>query len=238
MQAYQQYRDFKDHTSWSLQGNYDLAGVLNARPVDQSEPFGFLARNRTSGLVFVAFRGTESPDDWLSDLRFPQRDHPWGEVGQGFGGIYDQCSADVRRFVGSAGSPGNAAPGPVVVTGHSLGAALAILASADLVDSGVAPDVAMYSFAGPRTGSPGFAGEFNRRIPRAWRIVNTEDIVPTLPLATVELLQIRGVLQVIAEFFGKFEYEHVGMPVCFTTQSGSIPANHDMATYLAAIQAS
>lgn len=73
------------------------------------------------------------------------------------------------------------------VTGHSLGAALATLATADLVNSGAASRAGMYSFAGPRTGDLAFAAEFNRRVAVGWRIVNTEDIVTTVPLATPEL---------------------------------------------------
>ena len=83
-----------------------------------------------SGNVFVTFRGTKSLGDWLADFSFPQVAHPRGEVEKGFAGLYEQCAASVENAVKTAGGTG---PAPqVIVTGHSLGAGLCVLATADL----------------------------------------------------------------------------------------------------------
>ena len=237
-QAYDQFEHFKQGMPWILQGNYDTLGLLSAKPeglLCRKEPFGFVAGNKASGAVFVTFRETKSPEDWVSDFTFPQVPHPWGQAEEGFSHLYAQCSADVRASVQGAG----AAPG-VFVTGHSLGAGLAVLATADLVNSGVASGAAMYSFAGPRVGDPGFAATFNSRVALAWRIVNTEDIVTTVPFATPELFpdghphSAFGIMLMLAH---KFDYEHVGNPLSFSAHKGSIPANHGMQVYIDALKA-
>lgn len=239
IEAYRQYKAFKNGTAWDLQGNYDFLGAMSAKPAGlftKLEPFGLVARGRATGRVFVVFRGTESLSDWLSDFTFPQRPHAWGQVADGFGDLYEQCSADVRALVGRSAQPGGPALGPVIVTGHSLGAALAILACADLIVSKVAAEPVMYTFAGPRIGDLRFAGMFNKRVSQAWRVANTEDIVPTLPLPSVTMLKVRGLLKVVLLLARKLQYEHVGAAVSFTVHKGTIPDNHAIETYLAAIQ--
>jgi triacylglycerol lipase len=232
-QAYDQYQQFAHGATWYLQGDYDQLGILSARPVGpRVEPFGFVARNRTSGHVFVTFRGTESIADWASNLSFPQVDHPWGRAEKGFKDLYDQCSAPARAAVQQA--PGAA----VFVTGHSLGGALATLAAADLVASRVSPGASLYNFASPRVGDPGFASRFNASVPNRWRIVNTEDIVTTVPMATPELVSSgfpNSPLEMFLMLAHHMDYEHVGYAVTFTTHNGSIIANHQMSTYTAAL---
>src|SRR5262249_35745652 len=153
-----QYRQFKQGGTWSLQGNYDTLGLLSARPagaLSRVEPFGFVGRNQTSGNVFVTFRGTESVEDWAANLSFPHVGHPWGHGRKAFPDIYDQSPAAPKAAVRKA--PGAA----VFVTGHSLGGALATLATADLVITGVSPGVSLYNFASPRVGDQSFASRFN-----------------------------------------------------------------------------
>jgi triacylglycerol lipase len=228
LQAYAQYDAFTKDKQWSLAGDYQNLGMLDARPADLSlkaEPFGFVALNLTSGKVFVTFRGTESIFDWLADFSIPQTAHPWGKVEKGFDFIYQQCAGSVKAAVER--SPG----APLVVTGHSLGAALAVLASADL--AAMAPQ--MYTFAGPRVGDIAFAGQFNQKVPVRWRVVNTEDVVTTVPLATgridaADTGKVSAIGLLLARV-GELEYEHVGDSASFTVQRGSIVANHDLAMY-------
>jgi len=237
-QAYDQFDHFTQKIPWSLQGNYKTLTVLSAKPeglLTHLEPFGFVASSLASANVFVTFRGTKTIEDWLADLTFPQVAHPWGHTEEGFSHLYQQCSADVLTAVKSAAAPN------VFVTGHSLGAALATLATADLVNSGVTPQAGMYTLAGPRAGDLAFAAEFNRRVAVGWRIVNTEDIVTTVPLATPELFASQAPhspLGMVLMLAGHLNYEHVGTPVSFTTHKGTIPANHAMQVYIDALKVS
>jgi len=235
-QAYDQYDKFTHGANWNLQGNYDTLGLLSAKPpglLSRVEPFGFVARSQASGNVFVTFRGTQSIEDWLSNFSFPQVAHPWGHAEKGFKDLYDQCAAATRTAVQQA-----PAGSTVFVTGHSLGGALATLATADLAESGLTPNVGMYSFASPRVGDRNFAERFNGRVASRWRIVNTEDIVTTVPIATPELVSSSLPNSAFAMFLmlaHHLDYEHVGNAVSFTAHNGSILANHQMPTYIGAL---
>ena len=103
MQAYAQY---EQGNAWSLQGNYDELGRMFARPEWKPAPeaFGFVARNRTSGLVFTVYRGTESPEDWIADFTFPQVPHALGNVEQGFSDLYDQTATSVAAAISPVAS--------------------------------------------------------------------------------------------------------------------------------------
>ena len=237
LQAYAQYSAFKVSQAWALQGNYQNLGMLEARPDDltlKGEPFGFVALNVTTGNVFVTFRGTESIFDWMADLSIAQVPHAWGKVAKGFEFVYQQCSGSVITAVARA-------PGATVfVTGHSLGAALAVLASADLANAaGITPQ--LYSFANPRTGDPDFAAKFNQNVPVHWRIANTEDIVTTVWLATGRIDAAgsteHSAVGIVLERISGLEFQHVGDAVPFTVQRGSIVQNHDMAMYRDTISA-
>src|SRR6266446_6561887 len=97
------YEEFAQGSAWHIKPGYDELQILRATPEGlfaKKELFGFVARNQTSGDVFVTFRGTQSPEDWLSNITFPQVPHAaWGMVEKGFSHLYGQCSDDVKRAV-------------------------------------------------------------------------------------------------------------------------------------------
>ena len=228
--AYDQYQN----PAWNLGTGYQLLGTLET----PAERFGFVAQNVVTKNVFVVFRGTATPLDWMADLSFPQVNysalHPeWGKVEQGFWDVYQSCSQPVIGAVKSA-----AGASGVYVTGHSLGGALATLASADLAINAL--PAAMYSLASPRVGNPDFTARFNAQVAAGWRIANTEDIVTTVPLATPNLEvptlphHALGILLMLSH---ELEYTHVGTAVNFTVNHGSIVQNHAIATYRAALAA-
>ena len=45
----------------------------------------------------------------------------------------------------------------MMVTGHSLGGALAVFAATDLISSGIAKNIRLYTFGQPRTGDDAWA---------------------------------------------------------------------------------
>lgn len=235
--AYDQYQAFVNHTAWTFPQGYDDLGQFKAKPAGlfpKAEPFGFVARNQTTQNIFVTFRGTQSLDDWLSNVTFPQKPFPaqgWGNVEDGFLDIYVQCAGVIQSGVGGAGH--------AYVIGHSLGGALATLAGADLASRG--KSVSMYNFASPRTGDPAFADKFNATITDSWRIANTEDIVTTVPLSTLvfssaKLNTFHAILALASREGHSLNFEHVGVPINFTWFKGSIAENHSMLTYNAAIR--
>ena len=131
----------------------------------------------------IAFRGTACRADWITDLEISWLDLGIGRVHHGFWGaarsVLDQVLAlDLR-----------AEPEPVVITGHSLGAALAVVTAWQLARLG-RPVAAVITFGGPRVGDSAWSRNYQSQMVNSqletlreitWRIVNEEDIVARVP---------------------------------------------------------
>ncbi len=106
-----------------------------------------------------------------------------------------------------------------VVTGHSLGSALATLFVMENKDKNKFDITTICTFASPRVGNGEFVRQFNLLPLTSWRIVNTQDIVPKLPFHIPVL----------------FGYEHVATESGFSS-AGEVKWNpgcwHSMSTYL------
>ena len=145
---------------------------------------GKLAEN-DRGMLVLAFRGTEkSLQDWKTDLRaklVPARDERKpGLIHQGFQESYYSLEAQIEAEL--ANFPGE----PLYLTGHSLGGALAVVATRFLDAGNLA---ACYTFGSPRVGNLALAREFKTPI---YRIVNAADAVPRLPFGEGYALLMRG----------------------------------------------
>lgn len=72
-------------------------------------------------------------------------------------------------------------PKPLFFAGHSLGAALVVLAAEKANDAGIVP-AAIYSFGMPRAGGANFAARYDGKLgDRTFRLVHGNDIVPCVP---------------------------------------------------------
>lgn len=152
-------------------------GLTGAEFFDCNDTQAFLAGN--GQIAILAFRGTEPDElkDWVTDAEFAQVSHPWGQVHAGFDLALEQVWAKI-----SAALPAFLAQGQTLwITGHSLGAALAALAVARLLQADKAVH-GLYTFGQPRTGDEEFTQAFDSRFKnRAFRFVNKEDIVTRVP---------------------------------------------------------
>jgi triacylglycerol lipase len=108
---------------------------------------------------------------------------------------------------------------PYVVTGHSLGAALTTLFVMENKEKQKFDITTSCKFASPRVGNKFFVQLFNTLSIDSWRIVNSWDLVPKLPLD----------IPII------FDYEHVNTAYEFSAE-GMVKSNpgcwHSMETYL------
>ena len=134
--------------------------------------FGFVAQS--SDALVVSFRGTQTECEWADDFDFLWERFdpilPSIEVEQGFKKVY-MALRDAVEWSGETKR--------LIVTGHSLGAALALLCAVDLRDRNLHPEVV--TFAGPRTGGRVFREYFERAVPSCFRVVNLWDVVPHAP---------------------------------------------------------
>lgn len=64
----------------------------------------------------------------------------------------------------------------VIVTGHSLGGALATLAAYDLELHASVPahKLECYTFGAPRVGNYPFAYDYDQRVPNTWNVINDQ----------------------------------------------------------------
>ena len=118
----------------------------------------------------LAFRGSADVASWLHDIDVgATRVYGMGYVHAGFWSAY----LEIREAVLAAK--------PTFVTGHSLGAALAIIAAADLAIAGNTP-AAVYAFEPPRVS---IDSEIARALGNVAKFLykNGNDLVPDAPLS-------------------------------------------------------
>jgi endonuclease G, mitochondrial len=128
----------------------------------------------TEAFHLIAFRGTEELADWLTDLRILGTQRPYGTIHRGFLHGFRQIESQLLDLVGSGPVR------PLILTGHSLGGALAVIAAAEW--HGLLPIESIFTFGQPAVGKNRFVGFMteaygNRHI----RVVNDDDIVPKVP---------------------------------------------------------
>ena len=164
------------------------AGFALLDVIDVVETQGFVCRRDVEGeppYLVLAFRGTEKKvSDWLTDARCVPEVQGEARVHTGFleafaakkdatGRTAKEVVEDILARPGARDGAGR--PLPLFITGHSLGGALALLATRL-----VAPDMngACYTFGAPRVGNY----EYFRfvRTP-VYRVVNSADVVPRVP---------------------------------------------------------
>lgn len=142
--------------------------------------------SETTSAVFVAFRGTKSPRDFITDAEFLRQRSAYfggaihGGILKAFLSISDQLTDALFKLP----------PKPLFVTGHSLGGALAQLCAVACQKLNI-PVRAVYTFGQPRVGDADWARAYGPRLKfdpmgstlgaRTFRVVNEEDIVPRIP---------------------------------------------------------
>jgi len=140
--------------------------------------------------IQVSIRGTvaSSVINWITDFNFklvPLDDNrPDIKVHSGFRDAFEKTKSSIRNAVTSTKKLCPSC-NKIMVTGHSLGGAIATLISLDLINLSNLP-VIEYSFGSPRVGSPEFAEYYSSSgISESWRMVHNKDIVPHLPVLLV-----------------------------------------------------
>ena len=109
---------------------------------------GFLAADTTQQQIILSFRGSRTTSNWIANLDTELTSSTLCsgcEVHQGFWLDYQTVAATLKAQIDAAL---NTYPGySLVVTGHSLGGALAMLAGLDLNSQGYAPTIVRLSLS-------------------------------------------------------------------------------------------
>ncbi|VVB15096.1 unnamed protein product [Arabis nemorensis] len=139
--------------------------------------------------IVIAFRGTQenSIQNWVEDLFWKQLDlnypdMPDAMVHHGFYIAYHNTTVRpavlgaVKRVKKSYGENIN-----IMVTGHSMGGAMASFCGLDLVVNEGEENVQVMTFGQPRVGNAAFASYYSLLVPNTFRIIHDHDMVPHLP---------------------------------------------------------
>jgi len=158
----------------------EVCAALNCHrrlPLSNVHNFGEAAVGKSGGTCVVAFRGTANLPDVIQDTSSYHL-VPFGcsgcRVGAGFVSGYESVAGQIKGALHSLGCHS------VAVTGHSLGAAKAILGMYELAKSGFHMHTS-YVFGEPRMANGAFHGSFHSVVHApVFRVVHGKDPIVAL----------------------------------------------------------
>jgi len=194
--------------------------AIDSPPKDY--PMGFIATRNTGKDAYLIFRGTVTPQEFVKNAKIKMKPYlinKWGNVALGFFEVYTACRESFIKTLDGLGTDMN-----LYISGHSLGAALSVLALPDVVKATHFKKPTLYNFGCPRVGDNDFVNAYNA-LPsqKTFRVANSSDLVASIPLPLPMLLVPSGY------------YSHVDVPIDFNVQKNDIGLNHSMDTYITAL---
>ncbi|XP_054798977.1 phospholipase A1-Igamma3, chloroplastic isoform X1 [Prosopis cineraria] len=207
--------------------------------------------------IVISWRGTVTYLEWIYDLKDILRPANFRDdddlhsvkIESGFYDLYtkkenscnycsfsarEQILAEVKRLTEYYADEELS----ITITGHSLGAALAILSAYDIAEMNlnVVNDgrvtrkipITVYSFAGPRVGNLKFKERCEELGVKVLRVINVHDKVPTVPgIITNEKFQFQKYIEETLSF--PWSYAHVGVELVLDhTQSPFLKPTNDL----------
>jgi len=150
---------------------------------EENQIFGF--GGYTQDHIVFSFRGTRGVANILQDLKYFQaapfhNEIPDAMVHQGFLEAYMSLRDSI---ISAAGELSKRFPKlPLLVTGHSLGGAIATLAAVDFaLNKTVTNEVLLWTYGSPRVGNDAFADFIDSKYVNATRVTYKRDPIPHLP---------------------------------------------------------
>lgn len=230
-----------------------------------TDPQAAMWRSRRGCTVVLAFRGTDPGNvrDVATDLRtatvttarFDFADGAseplaHARVHAGFQDAYASVRHRVRSALDAAICAG--APATLLITGHSLGGALATLCAVDVAESWAQappvqhpPRIVLHTFGSPRVGDATFVSRLAVHVPTALRFVSGLDLVPSAPLVAtgyahagtgVHLPHADAPQAAVATHLPGIEYERPHAEVAAAAASGLGVLHHLMGSYHGALE--
>ncbi|KAJ8751163.1 hypothetical protein K2173_016344 [Erythroxylum novogranatense] len=217
--------------------------------------------------IVIAWRGTVTYLEWIYDLKdilcsANFTNDPSIKIESGFYDLYtkkegsctyctfsarEQVLAEVKRLLDYYRGEELS----ITVTGHSLGAALAILSAYDIAEMGLnymedgdnedsraKIPITVYSFAGPRVGNLKFKERCDELGVKVLRVINVHDKVPTVPgIIANEKFQFQKYIEETISF--PWSYAHVGVELAldqkqspFLKPTNDISCAHNLEAHL------
>lgn len=151
-------------------------GLKTCRFIEADDTQCFVGSSEQA--ILVAFRGTENLGDWMSNLNLVSTSREYRNsrvrIHRGFLGAFQVVQRQIEESFAQLG------PKPVLLTGHSLGGALALIACAEW--SSRFNVACVQTFGQPAVGKADFAAFINQTHGSNYhRFVNDDDVVPRVP---------------------------------------------------------
>lgn len=130
---------------------------------------------------YITFFSTNSKKDWVFNFRGIRRVIPYEgtnkkiRVHTGYITAYKACRDEIANRLKASGKK------KVVITGHSLGGAVATIAALDIKYNNPESSVDVVSFGSPRVGNKHFVASFNKRLPNNIRVSTGNEFTLVLP---------------------------------------------------------
>lgn len=175
---------------WGIKDIRDDFQYFNNKEYD-TQAFLF----RTDDCIVLAFRGSKEIRDWYTNFSTRLRKFTIRREGKttissykgrvhtgfflGWASVEREVLEQIKHWQNQL-NLGESLP-PLLVTGHSLGGALATMAAASLQDNNM--NVAgLYTFGQPRAGDISFTRQLNSLLSgKVFRFINNNDVVPHVP---------------------------------------------------------
>ena len=148
-------------------------GFPKCQFIERADTQCFVAGN--SEFALISFRGTKAIRDWLINLNTISFARDYGRIHRGFWFAFESVSKLIHEAIDQLGTP------KVIITGHSLGGALAVVAAAEWIHNKKHDVQSVYTFGQPAVGNKTFAEYLNSNLNNYQRVVNDDDLVPMVP---------------------------------------------------------
>ncbi|CUE81955.1 lipase, putative [Bodo saltans] len=186
--------------NWSCETCQNISGMKDVRVFHNETTGGqaYVGFNEVSNTLVVTFRGSVDIQNWINNLDFFFIDYPNSDcttfnggsscqVHRGFLNVYESIKFEgLLSYVNSLWTSVKSKSPSVLVTGHSLGGALAILGGVDvtLLLRDQTSDIHVYTYGEPRVGNPAWAKWVAESVligGKQYRLTHESDPVPRLP---------------------------------------------------------
>ena len=146
---------------------------------------GFIAVSGDDKLIVLAFRGSNSNQNWAEDLKFDKiHVHEFCKCCQAHHGFWESWRGVSKPVLELLTRLHDDNPDyRIAITGHSLGGAEATLAAGEIRNLGSwwTDNVELYTYGSPRVGNTETVRFLSQQSNQSYRVTATKDPIPRVP---------------------------------------------------------
>jgi pimeloyl-ACP methyl ester carboxylesterase len=146
----------------------------------ETSSFAYFGKLKSANTHVLAFEGSQDWKDWLVNLQVialvPYKQYPEAKVHSGFWKAYNDLKQQIYQTIRDHNVTN------LLVTGHSLGGALATVCALDLSEELHTPlNLTHINYGSPRVGNKAYSQLFFQLVKANFRVTHAKDFVVHLP---------------------------------------------------------